>query len=161
MDTLQALLEKVESYEFECEGGPLTGCVQWQELRALPALRAAPVAEREVDSFGRDLREQNLAMMMQRMAARLKSLDHGASMAGQALELLERMDLQGSPLRAPEPLAAPGHDTPSGAEAVDDPDDAAALARLADQFNRLWDEIRLTIVRLAAQPAAQQPEGKG
>lgn len=49
--------------------------------------------------------------------------------------------------------AAPEHDTPAGAEVVDDPDDAAALARLADQFNRLWDEIRLTIVRLATQPA--------
>lgn len=41
MDTLQALLEKVESYGFECEGGPLTGCVQWHELRDM-ALRAAP-----------------------------------------------------------------------------------------------------------------------
>lgn len=31
---LKALLDKLESYGFECEAGPLTMCADWQKLRA-------------------------------------------------------------------------------------------------------------------------------
>jgi hypothetical protein len=27
------LLEKIESYKFECEGGPLNNCIDWIELK--------------------------------------------------------------------------------------------------------------------------------
>lgn len=118
------------------------------------ALQAAPEHEREVDSFGHDLREQNLAMMMRRIAARLKSLDHGTSLAGQALELLERMGLQGSLLRAPEPPTATEHY--AGAEAV------GIITRsplLAVEWADVTQAIKLSIgTKLYTQPTHGEQE---
>jgi hypothetical protein len=40
---LQALFDKLENYyDFECTGGPLKSCVEWQQLRAALAQQAAP-----------------------------------------------------------------------------------------------------------------------
>ena len=30
---LPNLIEKIESYEFECKGGPLINCIDWIELK--------------------------------------------------------------------------------------------------------------------------------
>lgn len=48
METLQGLIQKIEEYGFECEGGPLRNCVQWQSLKALAASppQGEPVAWR-------------------------------------------------------------------------------------------------------------------
>lgn len=74
----------------------------WQQIvESAKRLRtlAPPQAgqERAVDSFGRDLREENLAMMIRRCAHKLDK-DDPRRIA--AYDLLERMGLSGSPLRA-------------------------------------------------------------
>ena len=33
MDEIEPLFERVESYGFECEAGPLKNCVEWIELK--------------------------------------------------------------------------------------------------------------------------------
>ena len=37
METLQELISKIESYNFECEAGPLSMCVDWMKLKAMLA----------------------------------------------------------------------------------------------------------------------------
>lgn len=32
---IERLIEKIETYGFECEGGPLTNCVQWIQLKEI------------------------------------------------------------------------------------------------------------------------------
>ena len=33
--TVRALVKKIESYDFECEAGPLKNCLSWIELQQL------------------------------------------------------------------------------------------------------------------------------
>lgn len=34
-DTILYLLDDIELYNFECEGGPLVNCVEWIELKRI------------------------------------------------------------------------------------------------------------------------------
>lgn len=41
-----ALCERIELYGFQCEGGPLRNCVEWQDLRKLLDATFVPETER-------------------------------------------------------------------------------------------------------------------
>jgi hypothetical protein len=43
---LEALLDKLETYGFECEAGPLALCVDWQKLRVAALLTHPPSPQR-------------------------------------------------------------------------------------------------------------------
>ena len=45
---MEALLNKIEAYGFECQGGPLVNCQHWQDLRALAAAPQAPSGQQVV-----------------------------------------------------------------------------------------------------------------
>lgn len=44
METLQQIIEKLETYHFECQAGPLENCTDWQALTT----RCERLAEAEV-----------------------------------------------------------------------------------------------------------------
>jgi len=41
---MNQLIAKIESYGFECEAGPLSNCVDWQQLQATIEQQAAKIA---------------------------------------------------------------------------------------------------------------------
>ena len=58
---LSNLLEKIESYEFECKGGPLINCIDWIELKEKIANNRSTnddyrVAKRWTESMGSDVK---------------------------------------------------------------------------------------------------------
>lgn len=75
--------------------GQLKGWIR--VLREYAAAQNTPT-ERPLDSFGRDLREANLATMVKRLAHCLR--EDNEKLQKQAFDLLKRMDLLGPPLRS-------------------------------------------------------------
>lgn len=75
----------------------------------LMPLYAAPVAQpqaqtpqREVDSFGRDIREESLASIIRSLVSSLRRARPEAQVSERAMALLESYGLLGSPLRSDE-----------------------------------------------------------
>lgn len=47
---MQTLIDKIESMGFECEGGPLSNCADWQELKELAIASYVLAKHRHVKS---------------------------------------------------------------------------------------------------------------
>lgn len=59
METLQQIIEKLETYHFECQAGPLENCTDWQALTT----RCERLAE-AVDEWSKDYFELQVTAMM-------------------------------------------------------------------------------------------------
>jgi hypothetical protein len=63
---MEALLNKIEAYGFECQGGPLVNCQHWQDLRALAAAPQAPSgqqaepADEQIINALKDVADENV-----------------------------------------------------------------------------------------------------
>jgi len=89
---MNQLIAKIESYGFECEAGPLSNCVDWQQLQATIEQQDAKIAKLITESDGWqnrfDLKEQELHQLQMNYEA---SESHRFVMGERITKLEERI----------------------------------------------------------------------